>query len=102
MADSGASHHVTHLSDILINKRLPNKDDYIVVGKKQIVNVSYYGDYNAKVKNKDGKWYSIKITNVAYVPGFITNVYSITTALSRGFDLGNIGKSIIIKRVSSN
>ena len=33
IADSGASHHVTHLPNILFNVRKPTKEDYIVVGK---------------------------------------------------------------------
>ena len=97
IADSGASCHMTSslsgMTDIVdINEK-------ITVGNGQVIRATKMGTMNGIVRTSDGTMRKVSLFQCKYVPELAPfNLFSITHALSRGFELGNDGEKIFIRK----
>ena len=74
-------------------------DEYITVGNGGKVRATKIGKKKLTLKQKDGSTTSILMKNVKLVPDLAPyNLFSITWALNNGFQLGNKGKIITLKK----
>ena len=89
IADSGASHHVVNSLEMLTNRRKPTDRDKVIVGKKQVLSVTMFGELVVEYMSKENKKVKMRMTNVGYIPGFCANLFSVTKALMIGSKLGN-------------
>lgn len=88
IADSGSSHHITREYGKLTNIREGDGSE-VVVGNGKVVKIVAFGDFEGYVTGTDTL---ISIKDVGYRPSFSVNLFSITKALEKGYDLSNKGK----------
>ena len=59
----------------------------ITVGNQETTKCTKMGDILLKLKNSTGKDVTVTLYNVRYVPSFIGNLFSISTAMSIGAEI---------------
>ena len=55
-------------------------------GNKKSITGSLRGDWKGYQK-RDGKFYSVMCTDTAYIPDLSINIFSMTRALTKGFNV---------------
>src|SRR6056300_1507911 len=85
--DSGASTHMNCDNAGMFDCR--EIDEEIIVGSGRLVRSRKIGKLKVKVKQGNGKTTTIVLTNVKHVPGLWCNLFSLTSAIDKGFQLGN-------------
>jgi len=97
IADSGASCHMIGRLDGMSD--LIDIDESITVGNGQKIKATKMGTMSGMVKMPDGKIRKVSLRNCKYVPQLAPfNLFSITHALSHGFNLGNDKENIFIQK----
>ena len=97
IGDSGASCHMVNSDEGMFD--CTDIDEYITVGNGGKVRATKIGKKKLTLKQKDGTTTSILMKNVKLVPDLAPyNLFSITWALNNGFQLGNKGKIITLKK----
>ena len=59
----------------------------ITVGNQETTKCTKMGDINLKLKNSTGMTVTVTLFNVRYMPTFIGNLFSISTAMSNGAEI---------------
>ena len=85
IGDSGATVHITNSDVGMFNVKKCNFD--ITVGNQETTKCTKMGDIQLKLKNSTGKEVTVTLYNVRYVPSFIGNLFSISTAMSNGANI---------------
>ena len=82
IGDSGATVHITNSDVGMFNVKKCDFD--ITVGNQESTKCTKMGDIQLKLKHSTGKEVTVTLYNVRYVPSFIGNLFSISTAMSNG------------------
>ena len=85
IGDSGATVHITNDDKGMINIEECNLD--ITVGNDETVKCEKMGDIPLILKNAAGKTVTLTPFDIRYVPTFIGNLFSISTAMSNGAEI---------------
>lgn len=96
IADTGASTHMVNSKEFIFNLR--SKNATVSVGNGQRANINLMGDLKGKILNSDGSKHEVMLKDVSYVPSMCCNLYSLTTAIGKGFSLGNKGRMITLEK----
>ena len=97
IADTGASGHMSGSTEGMTNLRKCN--DSVVVGNGQSIKATMVGDKHGYMTDRSGKKRKVVFKGTKYVPELAPyNLCSITHCLEEGFNLGNDGKMIILKK----
>jgi len=96
IADSGASTHIT-TSDIgLFDTKTVN--DPVQVGDGKFVYATKVGKLTVEYTNSQGEKARIMLENVKYIPGFSSNLFSLTAALAKNCMIYNKGRAIVVQK----
>ena len=96
IGDSGASCHMTNSDEGMFDwKRI---DEEITIGNGKPMKATKVGSLRLESIQKDGSMRSFKMTNVKYIPELYCKLFSVTTALDKGFHLGNKGRMIYLQK----
>ena len=100
IGDSGASCHMTNSDEGMFDfKEIHEK---IVVGNGQFIIAQKLGKKRGTVQLADGATMDIVLHNVKFVPKLAPyNLFSITQAIANGWNIGNKGKMIYLKKEES-
>ena len=49
-------------------------------------------------QKRDGKFYQVTCTNTAYIPDLSVNIFSVTRALTKGFNVKSDKESLVLKK----
>ena len=96
VADTGSSCHVTNSMTGMFNLRTATNK--ITVGNGQEVTAKYIGDKVVHYRTKNGKNVQITLRDVKYAPEMFTNLFSVLTAITNGWNLTNKGKSLVLQK----
>ena len=97
IADSGASCHLIGSDEGMVDWE-PIDDD-IIIGDGKSIKAVKVGKVRMTLKQQDGLDRVIMLTDVKYVPELGPyNLFSINQALSKGFQLGNEGRTITLTK----
>ena len=94
--DSGATVYITNNDVGMFNVKECNFD--ITVGNQEMTKCTKMGDIGLKLKNSTGKTVTVTLFNVRYVPTFIGNLFSISTAMSNGAEIRFRNKKMEVKK----
>jgi len=89
IADSGASTHITTTDVGLFDTRNINMP--VQIGNGKLVYATKIGKLTIKCQNKKGKEALLLLKNVQYIPGFFSDLFSITAALMKNCSIYNQG-----------
>ena len=96
IGDSGASCHMTNSDLGMFDwKRI---DEEITIGNGRPMKATKVGSIRLETIQKNGSMRSFMMTNVKYIPELYCKLFSLTTALDKGFHLGNIGRVIYLEK----
>ena len=73
-------------------------NEEIKVGNSRTIKAIKIRKLRVCVTQTNGRRTLVTLTNVKYVPELWCNLFSITAALDKGFDLGNIGRVITLSK----
>ena len=90
IADSGASFQMTHSPDLLSDVRLG--DDRVRVGDNHLIDVVGYGTLTVVLPGD----LTAKLLDVAYVPDFVFNLFSLMAAHKQGVGFTTEEKDLCI------
>ena len=97
IADTGASGHMSGSTEGMTNLRKCN--DNVVVGNGQSIKATMVGDKHGYITDRSGNKKKVVFKGTKYVPELAPyNLCSITHCLEEGFNLGNDGKMIVLKK----
>ena len=96
IGDSGASCHMTNDDNGMFD--WSKIDEEITIGNGKPMKATKVGSLRLETVQKDGKMRSFTMTNVKYVPDLYCKLFSVTTALDKGFQLGNKGRIIYLQK----
>ena len=97
IADTGASGHMSGSTEGMTNLRKCN--DSVVVGNGQSIKATMVGDKHGFITDRSGNKKKVVFKGTKYVPELAPyNLCSITHCLQEGFNLGNKGKMIVLKK----
>jgi len=96
IADSGASTHITTLDIGLFETR--NVNEPVQVGDGNLVYATKIGKLAVEYKSQKGDNATILLENVKYIPGFSSNLFSLTAALAKNCLIYNEGQAIIVEK----
>jgi hypothetical protein len=96
IGDSGASCHFINDDSAMFNWR--SIYDEIGVGDGNIVVATKEGSVRLEVQQRNGKQNIILLHGCKYIEGLRNNLFSITTALSKGWKLSNKGVHIVLEK----
>ena len=97
IADTGASGHMSGSTEGMTNLRKCN--DNVVVGNGQSIKATMVGDKHGYITDRSGNRKKVVFKGTKYVPELAPyNLCSITHCLEEGFNLGNDGKMITLKK----
>ena len=98
IADSGASVHLTGSLKGMTNLR-DLKNDEVTVGDGNSITAEKIGDKRTTILQEDGKERDVVLHGCKYVPKLGPfNLFSLTNSIDKGFELGNEGRSITIRK----
>ena len=97
LGDSGASCHMVHSEDGMTDvKETKSK---VTIRNGHTIPATMIGNLKAKYVDQEGNEKNIILHDVKVVPDLAPfNLFSMTTALARGFKLGNEGKQIYVQK----
>ena len=72
----------------------------VTVGDHKTLTVKKRGDWHGCQK-RNRKLHHLTLTNTAVIPGLHANLFSVTRALQKGFQLTSDGKTLILKKNST-
>ena len=98
IGDSGATHHVSNSKEGMFNLHKPETIEKVRTGTGQSAEVELVGDYVGTYETTRGNIKDIVIKNVSYVPQFEISILSLTKAITLGFQMRNIGSTIILSK----
>ena len=99
VADSvSMSHMVISLKNMA---NLREVKTVVKIGNKKTTTSSLWGDWKGYQK-RYGKVYPVKCTDTAYIPGLMVNIYSMTRALTKGFNVMPEKVNIVLKKDTTN
>lgn len=98
ICDSGASSHMFNSDDGMYNVR--ETESLITIGNGKTLKATKQGSIRATVLQKDGSTLDIDLHDVKFVPGLAVNLFSLTCALSNGWQLANDGVQILLRKGS--
>lgn len=93
VGDSGASSHMVNSLNGVSN--IVDIDTQIKIGDSNFLSAPKKGHYSGTIIQVDGSTTTVKL-DVIYVPSLYTNLFSITSALSKGAKLSNDNEVIIL------
>jgi len=96
IADSGASTHITTMDVGLFNVRSVNVP--VQIGNSKLVYATKIGKLTIKYQNKKGEEALLLLKNIQYIPGFSSNLFSLTVALTKNCLIYNQGRAIIVEK----
>ena len=96
IGDSGATVHITNNDFGMFNVNEYNFD--ITVGNQETTRCTKMGDILLKLKDSTGKDIVVTLHNVRYVPSFIGNLFSISTAMTNGAEICFRNKKIEVQK----
>ncbi len=96
IADSGASTHIT-TSDIGLFE-IKNVNEPVQVGDGKFVYATKVGKLTVEYKSQKGDTACILLKNVKYIPGFSSNLFSLTAALAKNCSIYNKGWAIVVEK----
>jgi len=96
IADSGASTHITTSDMGLFD--IKNVNDPVQVGDGKFVYATKVGKLTVKYTNENGDTARILLENVKYIPGFSSNLFSLTAALMKNCSIYNEGRAIVVEK----
>ena len=79
---SGARDHITNDPRVMFN--LKNCEFDIIVGNQESTRCTKMDDLQVKLKDSTGNYKIVTVSNVMYVPSFVGNLFSISTARTKG------------------
>jgi hypothetical protein len=101
IGDTGASCHMVHSANLLIDATDINEK--ITIGNGKYITATEIGKLCGYHVSKDGKKQKIILHDVKVVPELAPfNLFSTTSALDKGFELRNDGKTITVKEGNFN
>jgi len=89
IADLGASTHITTSYIGLFD--IQNVNEPVQVGDGKFVYATKIGKLMVEYSTQKGDKYSILLKNVKYIPGFLSNLFSLTAALMKNCLISNEG-----------
>ena len=89
IADSGVSTHITTSDMGLFD--IKNVNDPVQVGDGKFVYATKVGKLTIKYTNANGDTARILLKNIKYIPGFSSNLFSLTAALAKNCSIYNEG-----------
>jgi hypothetical protein len=89
IGDSGASCHMTNSMDGMIN--VHDIDSPIQIGTGDAVKSTKIGDKRLRILQADGEIKDLVLKDCKYVPQLFTNLFSITKALDKSWQISNEG-----------
>ena len=99
IGDTGASCHMTNDLKGLFEVR--KVESNVQIGNGNGMKAVATGNYRGTIIQKNGKKVQVNLANVCYVPNLVCNLFSITSALSKEWKLGNEGKMLKISNGES-
>ena len=96
IGDSGASCHMTNDDSGMFETNEIHEEITIGNGKPMIA--TKVGKIKVDLVQNDGSTHQFTMVNVKYVPELFCKLFSVTVALDKGFQLGNKGRVIILKK----
>ena len=97
IGDSGASLHVTNSKKGMINiVHTTDKENFTMADGNE-VDIECIGDVQGQVTDAFGKERIVTISHVNYAPKVCAKLFSITTAITKGMKLGNVGLAITLE-----
>ena len=96
IADSGASQHMTnsdlHLFDV------KNVEGEVFIGDNSSMIIKSIGSLKIKITNRNGEKNVVTLTKVAFVPNMMCNLLSLTSAMTKGYELRNEKEVIVLSK----
>ena len=96
IGDSGASCHMTNEANGLFEIR--NIDEEITIGNGKPMKATKVGKLKVETVNRDGTKTQFTLGGVKLVPELYCKLFSLTSALDKGFKLGNQGRVIHLQK----
>ena len=96
IADSAATSHITNSDYGMYDCKMVNLP--VTVGDGSEVTATKIGNLDLQVHYKDGKTAKVTLTGVQYVPKFYIKLFSLTAAMSKGFDISSEGMTMMVKK----
>ena len=100
IGDSGATVHITNNDFGMFNVNDCNFD--ITVGNQETTRCRKMGDILLKLKDSTGKDIVVTLHNVRYLPSFIRNLFSISTAMPNGAEICFRNKKMEVQKRRRN
>ena len=94
--DSAASAHMCNDDTGMYNCKMINEE--IKVGSGKAIVATKVGKLKVRIAQTNGQVAVVTLSNVKYVPGLWCNLFSLTAALDKGFNLGNQGRIITLSK----
>lgn len=85
--DTGATEHLCCKRDVFVNLRNLNSEKWIRFGGGDLLQAAGIGDILVKSEVVGGSSSIVTIQDVLYVPGMTVNLFSVSTALDKGYRL---------------
>ena len=100
ICDTGASCHMVSEQEGMTSMR--RIDEVITVADGSKIRATMMGNYEGVYVNKEGQRKDISLKNVKLVPSLAPfNLFSVTSALDKGFSIGNVGRELYLQRGST-
>ena len=96
IGDSGASCHMTN--DDTGMEEIRHIEEEITIGNGKPMKATKVGRVKVELVQKDGTTRQFTMENVKYVPELYCKLFSLTTALDKGFQIGNVGRVINLRK----
>ena len=89
IGDSSTSCHMTNCDEEMFDWKRINEE--ITIGNGKPMKATKVGLLHLELIQKDGSMRAFKMTNVKYIPELYCKLFSVTTALDKGFHIENKG-----------
>ena len=96
IGDTGASTHMGNSDAGMFDVKEIN--DPVRIGNGKVMRALKIGKLRRTVRQNDGQTFDIVLQDYKYVPGLMTNLFSITKSLQSGWNLSNEGVKVILKK----
>ena len=96
LGDTGASCHMTYSDEGMYDFQTTNS--FVTIGDGRVMKTQKIGKKKLMVKTSSGKQIEIVLDNCKYIPDLHVNLFSITQAITNGWQLSNIGKMLTLKK----
>lgn len=96
IADSGASTHMTNTLDGMFD--MVDANINISVGDGRKMTTTKIGKWKGVAIDQEGRKNNITLTNVSYVPDLMVNLFSLTTAMDKGYSVNGSKEGITVQK----